>query len=374
MLPRKPPLPFVPGHKHLHHRGWPCHAYGAASLLRRIPVFLFGRHPDDYLTRLRGERSGDGTESFDARAVFGQQQHPLSRIGHEGRPVLAERHRFTNCIGLEPTKRLGDRDLSGQDLESLVVRVLVFERIGEGTGDVFAGDLTPPTDLLGRLYGSRSLILSQAAGTYYGVGEATALQTFVGAGLGAEIRTHRLRAPLRIVRANRAEHQVAAHPTFLRGLDQLGGPAVVHCLLALGPAPWSGAGGEDDRIAALDGLLDTPLDLLFFEVQQHGFGAVRLDVARLLLLADQPPHLVTILRQYPHQTSRRLAVRPRYEHLHAHTPFRSPFSLKRASLPSMGSSSPYKRMSIASTFAQGPGTMPGPIYGFLHVNDRVVPY
>src|SRR5215217_5690408 len=253
--------------------------------------------------------------------------------------------------------------------ERLVVRVLVFERIGEGTGDVFAGDLTPPTDLLGRLYGSRFLILSQAAGTYYGVGEATALQTFVGAGLGAEIRTHRLRAPLRIVRANRAEHQVAAHPTFLRGLDQLGGPAVVHCLLALGPAPWSGAGGEDDRIAALDGLLDTPLDLLFFEVQQHGFGAVRLDVARLLLLADQPPHLVTILRQYPHQTSRRLAMRPRYEHLHAYTPFRSPFSLKRASLPSISSSSPYKRMSIASTLAQGPGIVPGPIYGFLLVNN-----
>src|SRR5215211_6095555 len=132
--------------------------------------------------------------------------------------------------------------------ERLVVCVLVFERIGEGTGDIFAGDLTPPTDLLGRLYGACSLILSQAAGTYYGVVEATALQTFIGAGLGAEIRTHRLRAPLRVVRANRAEHQVAAHPTFLRGLDQLGGPAVVHRLLALGPTPRSGAGGEDDGV------------------------------------------------------------------------------------------------------------------------------
>jgi hypothetical protein len=35
----------------------------------------------------------------------------------------------------------------------------------------------------------------------------------------------------------------------------------------------------------------------------------------------------------------------------------------------MGSSSPYKRMSIASTFAQGPGIVPGPIYGFLLEND-----
>src|SRR5919112_2412872 len=140
-LPRKPPLPFVPGHRHLHHFGWPRHAYGPSALLRRIPVFLLGCHPDDYLTRLRGERSGDGTESFDARAVFGQQQHPLSRIGHERRPVLAERHLFTNCIGLEPTKRLGDRDLSGQDLESLVVRYPTCRLYGrrELVGDVYFG-------------------------------------------------------------------------------------------------------------------------------------------------------------------------------------------------------------------------------------------
>src|SRR5215208_5922486 len=37
------------------------------------------------------------------------------------RPVLAERHLFTNRIGLEPAERLGDRDLSGQNLERLVV-------------------------------------------------------------------------------------------------------------------------------------------------------------------------------------------------------------------------------------------------------------
>src|SRR5215208_4984395 len=338
MLPRKPPLPFVPGHKHLHHRGWPCHAYGAASLLRRIPVFLFGRHPDDYLTRLRGERSGDGTESFDARAVFGQQQHPLSRIGHEGGPVLAERHLFTNCIRLEPAERLGDRDLSGQDLERLVVCVLVFERMGEGTGDVFAGDLTPPTDLLGRLDGARSLILRQAAGTYYGVVEATALQTFVGAGLGAEIRTHRLRAPLRVVRANRAEHQVAAHPTFLRGLDQLGGPTVVHCLLALGPAPWSGAGGEDDGVAPLDRPPEPSSDLLGFPIDHHRLGAVRLDIACLHLLADESPDLVAIFGQHPYQTPRRLAVRASDQNPHETTSFEPgpPCRLARSGLSAFG--------------------------------------
>jgi hypothetical protein len=41
----------------------------------------------------------------------------------------------------------------------------------------------------------------------------------------------------------------------------------------------------------------------------------------------------------------------------------------------MGSSSPYKRMSIVSTFAQGPGTMPGPIYYnlFFELNFSGVP-
>src|SRR5215217_77515 len=193
--------------------------------------------------------------------------------------------------------------------ERLVVCIFVFERLGEGTGDVFAGDLTPPTDLLGRLYGARSLILGQAAGTYYGVVETTALQTFVGAGLGAEIRTHCLRAPFRFVRAHRAEHQVAAHPTILRGLDQLGGPPVVHGLLALGPAPRSGASGEDDGLAPLDRTPDPPSDLLGFQIDHHRLGAVGLDIARLLLLADEPPDLVAFFGQHPYQTPRRLAMR-----------------------------------------------------------------
>src|SRR5215212_8851710 len=193
--------------------------------------------------------------------------------------------------------------------ERLVVGVLVFERIGESTGNVFAGDLTPLPELLGRLYGARALILGQAARADDGVVEATAIQTFVGAGLGAEIRTHRLRAPLRVVRAHRAEHQVAAHPTFLRRLDQLGGPAVVHRLLALGPAPRSGAGGEDDGFAPLDRPPDPPSDLLGFQIDHHRLGAVGLDIARLLLLADEPPDLVAFFGQHPYQTPRRLAMR-----------------------------------------------------------------
>src|SRR5918994_2185287 len=82
--------------------------------------------------------------------------------------------------------------------ERFVVCVLVFERGGEGTRDVFAGDLTPPPELLGGLYGARALILGQASWTDNGVVEATAPQSIVGAGLGAEVRAHRLRASLGI--------------------------------------------------------------------------------------------------------------------------------------------------------------------------------
>src|SRR5215213_10391079 len=205
--------------------------------------------------------------------------------------------------------------------ERLVVSVLVFERIGEGTGDVFAGDLTPLPELLGRFYGVRAINLGQAARTDDGVVEATALQTFVGAGLGAEIRTHRLRAPLRVTRANRAEHQVAAHPTLLRSLDQLGGPAVVHRLLALGPTPRSGAGREDDGVASLDHPPDSPSDLLGFQIDHHRLGAVRLDIACLLLLADESPDLVAIFGQHPYQTPRRLAVRASDQNPHETTSF-----------------------------------------------------
>src|SRR5215213_6737453 len=72
-------------------------SFSAASIvpLPLSSVRLPGRN---MVYRLRTERSGDGTESFDARAVFGQQQHPLSRVGHEGRPILAERHLFTDFI------------------------------------------------------------------------------------------------------------------------------------------------------------------------------------------------------------------------------------------------------------------------------------
>src|SRR5215210_616761 len=209
--------------------------------------------------------------------------------------------------------------------ERLVVRVLIFERGGEGSGDVFAGDLTPPPELLGHIYGASTLIFGQAARTDDGVVQTTVPQSFVGAGLGAEIRTHRLGAPLGVARAHGAEHQVAAHPASLRGLDELDGPTVVHRLLARIPAPRSG--GEHDGVAPLDRPSDPPFDFLGFEIDHHRLGAVRLDVACLLLLADQPPDLVAIRDQHPYQAPRRLAVRASDQNPQETTSFESALQL-----------------------------------------------
>src|ERR687898_1020270 len=115
--------------------------------------------------------------------------------------------------------------------ERFVVRVLVFERGGEGTGDVFAGDLAAPSQAFGRLYVAGALVLCQATGADDGVVEAALLQPLVGSSLGAEVGTHALGTRLGIARAHGAEHEVAANPAALGGLDELGGPAIVHRLL-----------------------------------------------------------------------------------------------------------------------------------------------
>src|SRR5918995_3806601 len=79
--------------------------------------------------------------------------------------------------------------------ERLVVRVLVLEHGGEGTGYVFAGKLTPPAQPLGSFYVAGTLVLGQAAGPDDGVVETTLHQALVGPGLGAEVGTHTLGTP-----------------------------------------------------------------------------------------------------------------------------------------------------------------------------------
>src|SRR3712207_2934213 len=77
--------------------------------------------------------------------------------------------------------------------EGLAIGVRHFERLGEGTGYVVAGDFTPPAQSLRRLDPARSLLFGEASGANDRVVEIALLQPLVGAGLGEEVRLHRLR-------------------------------------------------------------------------------------------------------------------------------------------------------------------------------------
>src|SRR5919107_1210118 len=87
------------------------------------------------------------------------------------------------------------------------------------------------------------------------------------------------------------------------------------------PHPRSGAGGEDDGFAPFDRPPDPPSDLLGFQIDHHRLGAVGLDIACLLLLADESRDLVAIFGQHPYQTPRRLAVRASDQYPHEITSF-----------------------------------------------------
>src|SRR5215204_3315153 len=215
--------------------------------------------------------------------------------------------------------------------ERLAVGILRLERLREGAGYVGAADLTAPAQRLLRLDPARLLLVGQAAGPDDGVIEPALLQPLVGAGLGAQVRPHRLGAAFRVAGAHRTEHQVAACVMLLRRLDELYGATVVHRLLAGCPAAGPGPGGEDHGVAAVHRPTDRP-DSLFFEVNQQGVRAIGLDVGHLLLLANKPPHLVSVLHQHPDQTPRRLAVRPRYENLHTNHSFASTLEPLRSSV------------------------------------------
>ena len=76
-------------------------------------------------------------------------------------------------------------------------------------------------------------------------------------------------------------------PSRLRGVDQLDGGAEIHRLLALRPAARSRARGEHDRVGALDERREVVLGL---HVADHRLGAARLQVGRVLRVADHAAH------------------------------------------------------------------------------------
>ena len=104
-------------------------------------------------------------------------------------------------------------------------------------------------------------LLREPTGTHHGRVEPARTHCVVRAALCAQIHTEGVIAARVGVRPHAADDHVAAHPGLLRRRDQLHRAAVVHRLLALGPAPGTGAGGEHDRVGAGDRLRDSSSSL-----------------------------------------------------------------------------------------------------------------
>src|SRR5690349_17104196 len=98
----------------------------------------------------------------------------------------------------------------------------------------------------------RARLVGEAARPDDRVRHPAELKVAVRAALGPQVDAEAVALRLGI-RAARADHDVVADGLGLGRFDELYGPAVVHRLLAFGPAARAGAGGEDHRVAAAYG-------------------------------------------------------------------------------------------------------------------------
>ena len=93
------------------------------------------------------------------------------------------------------------------------------------------------------------------------------------------------------MRADRADHEEAANPGPLGGLDELHRGAAVDRALALDGAVLPGARSEDRDLRAVDE--PRVVLLLGLQVAHDRLGAHRAQLFGVLLAAHDAPHLVT---------------------------------------------------------------------------------
>ena len=91
-----------------------------------------------------------------------------------------------------------------------------------------------------------------------------------------------------------ADDHVAVDPGLLRRRDQLHSAPVVHRLLALRAAPRTGAGSENDGIAAGDSLRNVILARVL-EIDQNRLGSGLFHVVRVVGVTDQSDGLIATL-------------------------------------------------------------------------------
>ena len=105
--------------------------------------------------------------------------------------------------------RLRDRRLAVQQVEGLADRVVGDQALGDHRGDIVARDLAV-LEPLGERDLARTRVVGEAAGTHDRVVEPALHEVLVGLGLGLLVGAHLVRPRLRPVRADRADHHVAA--------------------------------------------------------------------------------------------------------------------------------------------------------------------
>ena len=155
----------------------------------------------------------------------------------DGGDGLAQSARTAWSTGVSPATRLNALPIALSAISTSASTAATSSRGISARWDLRAGVDQPG-----------ALVVGQQARPDDGEIEAAVPQTPVGLRLGVVVRPHLLRRVLRMVRVDRADHHVALHPR----VHQLHRGAEVNRLLALGPAPGTGAGGEHHGVRALD--------------------------------------------------------------------------------------------------------------------------
>src|SRR5437763_1019113 len=121
-----------------------------------------------------------------------------------------------------------------------------------------------------------------------------ALHRPIGLRLRLQIHAEHLFACRRSLGAHRADDQVARRPGQARRFEQLDCTVAVHGQLARGSGAGTGAGGEHDRIGAIDRRCDL-LGARLLEVTYRRRCALSTDLASVIWVPDQADHLLAAL-------------------------------------------------------------------------------
>ena len=194
---------------------------------------------------------------------------------------------------VEPGDRVPDGDVAADDLEALADRAGLVEHGFDDRGDVGARDLAA-RHRGGGFDAAHSRVVGQPARPDDREVQAGVHQRRVGVALGLEVDGEDVVVALgrgRVGGPHRADHHVARDAGLLGRVHQLDRAVAVERALALGAGVRARAGGEHDRVGALD-LRRERVGVLGLEVGDHGLGAGGAHVGLVVGVADEGAHAV----------------------------------------------------------------------------------